>query len=1795
VTFNYSDLDAGASTYSNAGTATVGFKDTGTQGTRRVLVSFNSTTSGFVGTGQAILIVPDSTPPTVNVSSPTEGATVNGTINVSANASDNIAVAGVQFLLDGANLGAEDTTAPYSISWDTSVVSAGSHLLTARARDTSGNVATSAVHTVTVVPRLTITAPASGASVSGPTVSITYATSGDLVGAGVHHVHFTLDGVTTLMDFTVDGSFQFPNVTPGNHVLTAVLVRADHSGIVGTEAGPVSFTVTAPDTTPPSVSLTSPPDGAVVTGQVTVSADASDNVGVAGVQFLLDGQPLGAEDTVAPYSISWDTTIVASGLHTLSARARDAAGNTGEATPRTVEVANSSDPAVVGQWSAVMNWPLVAITSVLLKDGRVLMWDGGPNCLGSSSAQVWDPATNSFTAVPIPYFTGRDDDIWCAGQALLADGRVLVVGGHDCDGPEIGIRMVNIFDPVTMTWSRGPDMAYRRWYPTATTLADGRVLVTAGSVNTTIDYVPIPEVYDPVTNSWTTLTAANRTIPNYAFMFGLPDGRVVAAGSDEAKMATSVLDVSSQTWTTLDPAVLDAGSAVMYRPGMIMKAGSSYLSPPADNGGGVPSAATTYVLDATQATPAWQQTQSMASPRTHLNLTVLADGNVLATGGSTDIGGVNTANAVYTAELWSASTQTWTTMSAAQRPRLYHSTAVLLPDGRVLSAGGGRNFANNHAELNAELYSPPYLFKGARPTITSSPGTVEYRSSFFVATPNAAEIASVALIRNGSVTHSFNMDQRYVPLSFQVGAGGLTVQAPSDAHTAPPGHYMLFIVNSNGVPSIAPIVNLPADTEDPSAPANLTASGGVATALLSWNASTDNKFVRRYNVHRGTTPGFVVSASNRIAQPTANTFQDTGLPAGTYYYKVTAEDGAGNVSQPSAEATAVVTSVQLVQKAATGFEWSVPQISLAFPSNNTAGNLLIVTGTAARPSQAITISDTRGNTYLPAIGPVTDPAQSVTAYIWYVPSAIAGPNTVTLTPDGGGSHAMEIHITEWSGLDKTSPLDQTSWATGFGTLASSGARTTTVNGELVFGYTFLEQSATAGTGFAPLTLVNGDLDEYLIQNTAGSVAATFTQQSDDWLAMMATFKPANLDSQPPSAPTGLTASAASDITIALNWSPSTDNIGVVSYDVYRSTTPGFVPSASNLIGQAVGTTFNDVGLPAGTFYYRVKAKDAAGNVSESSNEAGASVSGDNSAPSVAITAPANNATVAGTVAVTAVASDNGVVAGVQFFLDGNPVGLEDTNSPYSIVWDTSAVPNGLHTLTARARDAAGNQTNSAPVAVNVNNTAPSGLVAAWGFEEGAGTTTTDVSGSNLIGTISGASWSAAGRFGNALSFDGVNDWVTVADNNVLDLTTGMTIEAWVNPTINNGWETILMKETTGELAYALYSDNNGNDSGGPRRPAVWIRQGGTSYGTAGTSQTPVGNWTHIAATYDGSVLRIYENGLLANSLSRIGSINVTGSPLRMGGNSVWSEWFNGLIDEVRIYNRALSAAEIQSDMNTPIGGGGGGVQADAAAPPSTDARTISPADVDVVRSAAIANWASAGADVSALAGVVVHVADLAGAELGYTSNENNEIWLDRDAAGWGWFVDSTPELHEEFEIITSMSVFRAAAGPALGRYDLLTVLSHEFGHLLGYEGDHAHVDASPDHGLMAESLAVEIRTLPTAIDVEIVRAAHDESDDHPEQRTATTLASNVETPFLPIPPLDVGSGSTATADGMLARFDQRPVRADDEAVSGSAALPPQLLLSNWEQRGEPIILFEFSDGWNTVAEEDLDLRNDPGE
>lgn len=544
--------------------------------------------------------------------------------------------------------------------------------------------------------------------------------------------------------------------------------------------------------TPPAVSMLAPASNAIAAFKTTLTATASDTSGtITSVQFKLDGGNLGSPLSSAPYELIWDTTTATSGSHTLTATAFSSSGLNTTSIPVTVSVDNSGTPSVAGSWSVVVNLPAVAVNLILLKNNKVLFYQDG------ATATVWDYTGNVFTNVPTSV------NLFCSGHALLADGRVLVIGGYGGSSTTIGIANAEIFDPSNNTWTAVPNMGFRRWYPTATTLSDGRILVTAGWQTTNHTNAGIPEIYNVSTNSWTQLTAANNPFETYPFIYQLTDGRVIHVGGTEFATNTDILNLSTNTWATVDSRIIDGASSKMYLPGKIIKAGSA-----SDSQNVGPSSNTAFTLDMSQATPAWQQVPSMAYPRSYMNLTELPDGSVLATGGETDKNGGTIANAVYNAELWSPQTQTWTTLSPMHTPREYHGTALLLPDGRVLVSGMGADFGQVPDENNAEFFSPPYLFKGARPSITSSPATVAYGSSFFVGTPDGASITKAVLIRTGAVTHFFDENTRYVPLTFTQTTGGLTLTAPANGFAAPPGYYMLFLVNSAGVPSVAPFLQL---------------------------------------------------------------------------------------------------------------------------------------------------------------------------------------------------------------------------------------------------------------------------------------------------------------------------------------------------------------------------------------------------------------------------------------------------------------------------------------------------------------------------------------------------------------------------------------------------------------------------------------------------------------------------------------------------------------------------------------------------------------------------------------------------------------------------------------------------------------------------------------------------------------------------------------------------------------------------------------------------------------------------
>ena len=550
-----------------------------------------------------------------------------------------------------------------------------------------------------------------------------------------------------------------------------------------------------------------PAAGATLTGSVTLTASAADSgSGVGGVQFRVDGINVGpAIHWCAIFELVEHCAIQQWG----ACHNRLRVGSRTE--HRDLEPCNGhvlerqpGNPSVTGLWSGIFSWPLVSIHLSLLSDGRVMAWD--QMSTGTPHPRVWDPVTSTLTTV----VKNDTENLFCAAHTTLSNGKLLVAGG-EMSTIGSGSRSQSCrADEHPSVRSSNKSVDHRRSNDIRPLVSDGdhatgrAVLALQGETVCFGCDAITPEIYNPATNSWAQLATAPLQAPWYPYTFVLPDGRVLVAGGAENADRTQVLDLSTSTWSTVDARVLDGGSAAMYLPGRIIKSGSANSTESA----AVASKATTYVIDMTGATPSWRTLTPMAFPRTYHVLTTLADGSVLATGGGRTTGFADIPNAVYQAELWSPATESWSTLASMTAPRLYHQTAILLPDGRVLVSGSGRGCggACPTDQLSAEIFSPPYLFKGPRPTIASAPSSLTYGQQFAVSTPDASRIARVALVRNGSTTHTFSMDTRYVPLTFTAGTNNITVTAPANGNMAPPGYYMLFLIDNAGVPSEAAIV-----------------------------------------------------------------------------------------------------------------------------------------------------------------------------------------------------------------------------------------------------------------------------------------------------------------------------------------------------------------------------------------------------------------------------------------------------------------------------------------------------------------------------------------------------------------------------------------------------------------------------------------------------------------------------------------------------------------------------------------------------------------------------------------------------------------------------------------------------------------------------------------------------------------------------------------------------------------------------------------------------------------------------
>ena len=426
---------------------------------------------------------------------------------------------------------------------------------------------------------------------------------------------------------------------------------------------------------------------------------------------------------------------------------------------------------------------VIGVHTVMMYTGKVLVF----GAIRPTRGYVYDPVTGAATETDPPA------DVECGAMATLQDGRILVVGGHGKGAR--GIDNILLFDPITLTWTPQPISAQGRYYPTATTLPNGEVLISGGFTNSGGNNTNV-EVWTPPpagSNVGTLRNVGQHLGGLYPHQWVLPNGKVLEVTS----RSTSLLDPATWTWTPLPKPIAKhySGEGAVLLPGS--PAGSTTI---ALIGGGRSTGAVASVESFNATTSTWTHLASLPQPRAHMSPVLLPDGTILGVGGNSV---ANFGTPQYAALSYVPGASSWTTLASQAERRGYHSSAVLLPDGRVLSAGDTGTGGGGNTD---EIYSPSYLFQGPRPAITSAPTQVNHGDSFTITTPDTASRA--VLMSPGAATHTVDFSERHIELQASPdGSGGIKATAPDDM-VALTGYYMLFLVDANGVPSTATWIHI---------------------------------------------------------------------------------------------------------------------------------------------------------------------------------------------------------------------------------------------------------------------------------------------------------------------------------------------------------------------------------------------------------------------------------------------------------------------------------------------------------------------------------------------------------------------------------------------------------------------------------------------------------------------------------------------------------------------------------------------------------------------------------------------------------------------------------------------------------------------------------------------------------------------------------------------------------------------------------------------------------------------------
>jgi hypothetical protein len=746
----------------------------------------------------------------------------------------------------------------------------------------------------------------------------------------------------------------------------------------------------------------------------------------------------------------------------------------------------NDDPHVTGTWVTLpYQMPLNPVSATLLRDGKILIVAGSEadaynHAEGSETyrAAIWDPAGTDQSSIAVQTL---DYDVFCSGTAVLPDGRPLVIGGTS-DYTYTGDSRASFFDPATGKFSQSQSMAYGRWYGTATVLGDGRMMAISGldadgGTNATV------EIYDPADPGlgWGTPIGEPFTPPLYPREFLLPNGKVFFTGQGfGAPIAKGwIFNPAAKTWamSVRTTGRRDCGSSVLLP-----------LLPPAytprvmNFGGGSPSRRTTEIIDLSAGSPSWTAGPNMSTQRIQMNAVLLPNGKILAEGGSEN--DETPDGPGKKADLYDSVANTMSPAGTAAYSRLYHSTALLLPNATVMSMGSNPGDRGSYGPT-IEIYVPPYLYDAAdrlvanRPVITGvSSEVVGYNAPLSVTYTSASPIASAVLVRPGSSTHAFDMEQRLIglcgpsPQPACTGSGTLALTTPPNGNIAPPGYYMLFLLDGAGVPSVARFLELtPHSGPFPigviSAPATETTVAAGGTVVFG----TETVASKYSWVFPGGTP-----AQSTVQNPGAVTFSSPGR----HVASLSVIDASGR-SDPSPETRTITVlpkapdfELTVTAPAATVFPGESAQLTVSVaPVQGFSGSVSLAVGSESGLPLGVSV----GGFDPPAITGSGTSTLTMTTTTEAIPYALS--LTVTGTSDAA-SHAASttllINLASPTGVAAAASDGQVAltW------LPSVGASGYQVRRSLVSGGPYKPIGCTDATGTTDTGLVNGTRYYYVV-------------------------------------------------------------------------------------------------------------------------------------------------------------------------------------------------------------------------------------------------------------------------------------------------------------------------------------------------------------------------------------------------------------------------------------------------------------------------------------------------------------------------------------------------------------------------------------------------------------------------------------------------------------------------------------------------------------------------------------------